>query len=273
MSLPSSLNDLKLLSRVDLQRLAKENGIAANGKNAAMIASLARRYGFVALVVASAATKGKAIATSSSSKEIVAQAVSAERIVYATSPETQATVDTLLANVSALRTELTAAQLSIDELKAAAQVVPAERIVYATSPETQAIIDNLLVTVKDLRSELTAAQSSVDELKARSTELMRLSKSVDGLKTAATSTITAGPSQETSTATAAIRLGQRPVLRDLKHFDLTHAPGHIPVASTSSSTSAASVELPESSCELSCSWSSSSECESLCSLSSSESSS
>ncbi|GAA5972345.1 hypothetical protein JCM21900_005208 [Sporobolomyces salmonicolor] len=240
MSLPSSLNDLNLLSRVDLQRLAKENGIAANSKNAAMIASLARRYGFDA-------TKGKAIATSSSSKEIVAQAVSAERIVYATSPETQATVDTLLANVSALRTELTAAQLSIDELKAAAQVVPAERIVYATSPETQAIIDNLLVTVKDLRSELTAAQSSVDELKARSTELMRFSKSVEGLKTAATSIITAGPSQETSTATAAIRLGQRPVLRDFKHFDLTHAPGHIPVASTSSSTSAASVELPESS--------------------------
>ncbi|GAA5946644.1 hypothetical protein JCM1841_002513, partial [Sporobolomyces salmonicolor] len=80
--------------------------------------------------------------------------------------------------------------------------------------------------------------------KARSAELTRLSKSVDGLKTAATSTITAGPSQETSTATAAFRLPYRPVLRDLKHFDLTPAPGHIPAASTSSSTSAAKPASP-----------------------------
>ncbi|GAA5927986.1 hypothetical protein JCM1841_001811 [Sporobolomyces salmonicolor] len=196
MSLPLFLDNLKLLGRVHLQRLAKENSITANSKSTVMISSLARRYGLK---------------------------VSADRIIYATSPETQATVDALLATVSALRSELTAAQLSIDELKVRLRRL---QLIYITLPETQAIIDNLLVTVNVLRFELTAAQSPVNELKAMSTELMRLSTSVDGLKTP-TPSVTPGPSQETSAVTATFRLLLRPVPRDLKNFDLTPARGQM----------------------------------------------
>ncbi|GAA5901249.1 hypothetical protein JCM5296_005303 [Sporobolomyces johnsonii] len=237
---PASINQLKLLRRTDLQRLAKENGIAANGKSVLIISSLAQLYGFDATpaaptvkiltsstkpkrssaatrtakdikatktpvpvvdavtngmslmptpamneaVIANNVTKGQGVATSSSSSplsssnELVAQEISAERIVYATSPETQATIDTLLTTVNALRSELTAAQSTISDLSATVSSLSAAQASRAPSL-TKA---DILALVKQQLAELQPT------LQGPSTPLTELGTGTEGVTATTNST-------------------------------------------------------------------------------------
>ncbi|GAA5920677.1 hypothetical protein JCM1841_002890 [Sporobolomyces salmonicolor] len=116
------------------------------------------------IVVESANTRENAIAGSSSAKEAVAQGGSAARIVYGTSPETQAAIDTLLTTVNALRCELTAAQSTITELKSTVSALSAAQASRAPSL-TKA---DILALVKQ---ELAVLQPTLEGSSTRPTEL------------------------------------------------------------------------------------------------------
>ncbi|GAA5859288.1 hypothetical protein JCM1840_003835 [Sporobolomyces johnsonii] len=177
---PASINQLKLLRRTDLQRLAKENGIAANGKSVIIISSLAQLYGFDATPAAptgkvltsctkpkrsSAATRtAKAIKATKTPVPVV-DAVTNEMSLMPTPAMNEAVIANNVSKGQGVATSSSSSPLSSSN-ELVAQEVSAERIVYATSPETQAIIDTLLTTVNALRSELTAAQSTISDLSA-----------------------------------------------------------------------------------------------------------
>ncbi|GAA5889003.1 hypothetical protein JCM5296_002771 [Sporobolomyces johnsonii] len=183
---PSSFAQLKSLSRVELQALAKDNDIKANGKTVLLISSLAQLYGFTP-EDPPAAPPAKSLAPSTKPKRPVAAASKpkATRTTKKAAPSVDAAAEeTSPAPTPALGAPIganiptngdaTAGSSSGKETvaqEASGHEVSAPRIVYRTSPETLATIDSLLSTVNALKAELTTAQSTINDLKATVSEL------------------------------------------------------------------------------------------------------
>ncbi|GAA5879329.1 hypothetical protein JCM1840_006950 [Sporobolomyces johnsonii] len=193
---PSSFAQLKSLKRLELQALAKDNDIKANGTTVVLISSLAQLYGF-ASEDPPAAPPAKSLAPSTKPKRSVAAASKpkATRTTKKAAPSVDAAAEeaspaptpALGAPIGAnipTNGDATAGSSSAKETvnqEVSAQEASAPRIVYRTSPETLATIDSLvstvnalsslLSTVNALRAELTTAQSTINDLKATVSEL------------------------------------------------------------------------------------------------------
>ncbi|GAA6042772.1 hypothetical protein JCM8097_007469 [Rhodosporidiobolus ruineniae] len=192
----ASLEELQGLKYAQLRTLCKENNLKAAGKTDALIASLAEHFGFTAAaeeepaaappvkkapVKKTVAAKGKGRKALELEEEVVEeqhQMVQAtpvkvqEKIVYQTSPNTKASVNSLLSTVKSLQSQLTAANSAISTLQSKPAPAP-------SSPALKKADILVLIESKVAESRKALTKEFEDRFKAVSTHLSQLDDDVE----------------------------------------------------------------------------------------------